>query len=85
MFQIPDLIVIIELIDNYELHVSQEDWDKSEEVYKYCVESFKGEGLYYDWREVMLKQGKIPGSLEEFMRFLRKEIVKKTGRVYSNV
>lgn len=85
VFQIPDLIVIIELIDNYELHVSQEDWDKSEEVYKYCVESFKGEGLYYDWRVVMLKRGEIPGSLEEFMRFLRKEIVKKTGRVYSNV
>lgn len=88
IFQIPDLIVIIELIDNYELQVTQEDWHKSQELYKYSVEIFKAEDSdisWYDWRLVLHKEGiKTPESIEELIRFIRKLIVTKTGKVYIN-
>lgn len=83
-FQIPDLIVTIELIDNFEQQITTEEFEKAQEIYKTCINNIEEDNKIYDWRQVLKQHNKpIPVDIQELIRFVRTEIVLKTGIVYS--
>lgn len=78
-FQLPDLIVIIELIDSFELLLREED--DVEELYAYAVEN--PSEVDYDWRVVTKMHGlAVPANVKELIKQLRENIVAKIGQVY---
>ncbi|EGV65884.1 Nucleoporin nup85 [Yamadazyma tenuis] len=83
-FQIPELIVIIELIDNFEQQTSPDDFRKAQELYKHSITNFdRTQAESYDWRiKINLKQRSIPESVGDLTRLLRNEIVTQVGKVY---
>lgn len=80
-FQLPDLIVIIELIDQFE--PSTNEHDDSDALYKYSVEHIETSAAENDWR-LYLKNNNIdsPGDVESVIKLLRNEIAARIGRVY---
>ncbi|CAK7892764.1 nucleoporin Nup85p [[Candida] anglica] len=81
-FQLPDLIIIVELIDSYETH-SIEDKEEGNVLYKCAIENIEEDVQEYDWRLVLKKTYKqIPKEFEEIIRILRNEVVAKIGKVY---
>lgn len=80
-FQLPDLIVIIELIDQFE--PSTVEHDDSDALYKYSVEHIETNAALNDWR-LYLKNNNIvlPVNVESAIKLLRNEIAARIGRVY---
>lgn len=81
-FQLPDLIVVIELLDTFERHLREEEADDDvDELYLYAVENPPPVAL--DWRAVLKAQGDdVPPTVAALMRELRERIVAQIGRVY---
>lgn len=80
-FRLPDLIVLIELIDLFELPKSGDDDEDIEELYQYAIENVPD--VEEDWRVRVVKNGdSIPQSVNGLIKELRERIVAKVGRVY---
>lgn len=85
VFQIPDLIVIIELIDNFESTVNDEEYEKAKELYKLSIDNIDSDAKPYDWRIITKNNDcNIPETIEDLLRYLRNEITSKIGQVYIN-
>ncbi|CUM65220.1 uncharacterized protein PRCAT00002851001 [Priceomyces carsonii] len=82
-FTLPDVIVIIELINSYESQVKDEELEEGESLYKYAIANIESETKPYDWRVILKSSGtSIPKSVHELLKRLRNEIVVKIGKVY---
>lgn len=80
-FKLPDLIVIIELIDAFELLAKGHD-DEIDELYDYAIETIP-QDVSYDWRNALKAQGaEIPQSVKKLIKDIRERIVAKIGQVY---
>lgn len=80
LFQIPDLIVIIELIDNFEDNLVNGVLDTCQELYEYAISMEIDDDS--DWRKILKKQSKIPENVQSLIRLLRNKIAHKIGQVY---
>lgn len=80
---LPELIIIIELIDLLNASITAQEQAMGEELYRYCLENYEGHDHDHDWR-VVLKRHKVeaPVSVVEMVRFLRDKITAKIGQVY---
>lgn len=79
-FKLPDLIVIIELIDSFELQL-KDDAEDVEELYAYAVEHTPQ--VANDWRLLLKNSGcVVPSTVKALVKQLRENIVAKIGRVY---
>lgn len=80
-FQLPELIIIIELIDSVELQAKGHEEDV-EELYKFATENIP-ENSPQDWRNALKAQGKeIPSTVTRLLKQIREQIVVKIGQVY---
>lgn len=79
-FHLPDLIVIIELIDNYETDTLEEDIKESNEIIDYALESSVASKMNNDWR--MLLRKRDVKDVRSLITYLRNEIVTKIGKVF---
>lgn len=76
--QLPDLIVMIELIDAFELKAVDEETEK---LYSFAIDNVPE--TQKDWRNVTTGRGeKVPASLEELLLTLREKIMMRIARVY---
>lgn len=82
-FQLPDLIIITELIDNYESQATVDELIQGDEVYKYSIQNYEKQTSSYDWR-ILLKEShiEIPTDSKSLTRSLRNELVAKIGKVF---
>lgn len=80
-FDLPQLIIITELIDNFEGHeLAHED----DGLYEYAVENVPTEAPW-DWRVEVLKQGGVlPKTVKALVKDLRNKIARSIGEVYIN-
>lgn len=79
--KLPDLIVIIELIDAFEL-LSKGHQDEVDELYEYAIENVP-EDISHDWRNALKAQGaQVPPTVKLLLREIRERIVVKIGQVY---
>ncbi|ODV79525.1 uncharacterized protein CANTADRAFT_52133 [Suhomyces tanzawaensis NRRL Y-17324] len=82
-FHLPDLIMIIELIDSYELQTTKDEIKEGDALYKYSINHIEEETTSYDWRKKVTTNGKkIPETTDELVKVLRNEIISKIGQVY---
>lgn len=80
-FQLPELVVIIELIESAELETKGHA-DDFEDLYKYASENIP-ENTPQDWRNALRKQGReIPSTVTQLLKEIRQQIVVKIGQVY---
>ncbi|CCE83570.1 Piso0_004150 [Millerozyma farinosa CBS 7064] len=81
-FELPDLIIIIELIDNFEKQTDKPDYDLAEKLYEYSINNMD-ELQSYDWRRYFKENNvALPKSLGDLIRFLRDSITARVARVY---
>lgn len=81
-FEFQHFIIMIDLIDTFELQQVQRANDEAETLYEFAVASIP-EDAELDWRVRMQKLGqKIPASLEDLLRELRERIMERIGRLY---
>lgn len=79
-FEMPQLIIMIDLIDALELQAPHPE--ETEELYSYAVENTPQEVLH-DWRVELKTHGEeIPDTLKKLLRVLREKITAKIGDVY---
>lgn len=82
-FQLPDLIVIIELIDTFEFQATNDEYAEGENLYKYSISNIESTTESYDWRQILQQSGKtLPKDLKSLIKLLRNEVVAKIGKVY---
>lgn len=82
-FQLPDLIVIIELIDTYEVQSNTIDLTEGEQLYKYSINHIESDSRDYDWRKIVKSSFvEVPSTIDILIKKLRNEIVSKIGQVY---
>lgn len=82
-FYIPDLIVIIELLDNYESYTVTEEIIKADELYKYTINNLESELKHYDWRKVLTEANiEVPKTTADLIKLIRNQIIMKTGEAY---
>lgn len=80
-FQLPELIIIIELVDSVELQAKGHEEDV-EELYKFATENIP-ENSPHDWRNALKTQGmEIPSTVTRLLKQIREQIVVKIGQVY---
>lgn len=83
-FTLPDLIVIIELIDSFDSQVTEEEFKEGESLYQLSINNIK-KTERYDWRQIMKENNiDIKKDIRHLILFLRSEIVAKIGQVYIN-
>lgn len=83
LFQLPDLIIITELIDNYESQVIKKDAQDAGELYKFSITHLQKHRTTYDWRVILQEnQVEIPEDVSLLLKSLRNEIVVKLGKVF---
>ncbi|KAK6459216.1 protein in nuclear pore complex may function in nuclear envelope integrity may also be [Scheffersomyces xylosifermentans] len=82
-FQLPDLIVIIDVIDSYYAQSSEVELKEGEELYQYSINHIEEVTQPYDWR-ILLQNRKVelPQNLKELIKTIRNAIVSKIGKVY---
>jgi nuclear pore complex protein Nup85 len=82
-FELPDLMLIIDLIDTYEATTTDQQVEEGEELYTYAINHFESEVQKYDWRNVLKSHNiAIPGTFKQLVKLLRNEIVAKIGKVF---
>lgn len=80
--QLPELVVIIELIDSFETNCSEEESEEASKLYSYSISKADEDDLsIYDWRKVVGKN-KLPKDVADLTRTLRNQITGKIGRVF---
>ena len=79
-FQLPDLVIIIELLDNYESDRNEKELKEGADLYLYSnnIESDADEN---DWRKLVGKDN-LPKDIDLFTRLLRNLIAAKVGKVF---
>lgn len=80
-FELSDLVVMIELIDSFEV-LAQEEPDEVAKLYSFAVKSVDDVPAEHDWRKILQKEGLIPESVEDLVLTLRRSIASKIGDVY---
>ncbi|KAK6205508.1 protein in nuclear pore complex may function in nuclear envelope integrity may also be [Scheffersomyces amazonensis] len=81
--QLSDLVIIIELLDTYEINVTEEENKEALSLYTYCIEHKEEVQEEYDWRKILKDDGvAIPQNLKQLFLALRGAIVAKIGKVY---
>lgn len=82
-FQLPDLIVIIELIDTFEFQAYDSEYEEAERLYKFSISNIENTTESYDWRKLLQSNGSsLPQDLKSLIKLLRNEVVAKIGMVY---
>ncbi|CAI5758882.1 unnamed protein product [Candida verbasci] len=76
-FQLPDLILIIELIDNFETDSNEEEIEEGESLYLYSINNIKDKSEF-DWRNI----DKVPPNVKDLVKTLRNSIAIKIGQVF---
>lgn len=80
-FRLPDLIVVIELLDTFDRRLAEDPDADVEELYLYAVEN--PPAVEHDWRAVLKSQDTpIPPTVGTLVRELREHIVAQIGKVY---
>ncbi|KAI5952843.1 NUP85 [Candida jiufengensis] len=78
--KLPDLITIIEMIDNYENESTQEEKDEGEQIYAYSTTNIDESNLdAYDWRKVVEE---LPKDVESLLKFLRNKVTVKISKAF---
>ncbi|KAL6452825.1 NUP85 Nucleoporin NUP85 [Candida maltosa Xu316] len=80
-FQLSDLIVIIDIIDNYETSRGEDDLKEGSELYLYSINNIEPDATKHDWR-IVLGKDNLPKSVNLMIRTLRDEITAKVGKVF---
>lgn len=79
-FELPDLVIIIELIDTFDLSASALEKSQGEELYLYSIDNIESDTEPYDWRTILRSQQiEIPKTLKEFIILLRNYITVHVG------
>lgn len=82
-FELPDLIVIIELLDNYETQSLPEDLEEGGKLYEEAASYSIDASNSCDWRNCLLERKfDIPKNMKNLVKLLRNEVVTKVGAVY---
>lgn len=82
-FELPDLVIMIELIDNFDISATEAEKNDGEELYVYSIDNIEEETQPYDWREILQKQDiQIPRTLKGFVTLLRNYITLHVGESF---
>ncbi|OBA20851.1 hypothetical protein METBIDRAFT_11465 [Metschnikowia bicuspidata var. bicuspidata NRRL YB-4993] len=80
-FEMPQLVIITELIDAFEAHWKADPEDCNE-LYEFAVENVP-QDVNHDWRvQLQRDEQQLPASVNDLIRDLREKIVAKIGMVY---
>lgn len=80
-FQLPDLIIIIELIDSYDC--GAKDLEQGNTLYKYSIKHIESEASTEDWRSFLKNINKpLPKDVQSLIKEVRLEVLSRIGRVY---
>lgn len=83
VFQLPDLIVVIDVIDSFYSQATAEELKEGESLYQYSINHIEDVTEPYDWRVTLQKKNiDIPTNLKELSKTIRNAIVAKIGKVY---
>ncbi|CAH2352183.1 nucleoporin Nup85p [[Candida] railenensis] len=81
-FQLPQLIGIIEYIENYDAKADNE-YEDGNTLYQYSISHIEKDASDRDWRLYLKENGKeIPKDVKSVIKSLRNEVVARIGRVY---
>lgn len=85
-FEFQDYIIMIDLIDSFELQQKQQgNTEEIEQLYNFAVEN-KPEDVPFDWRVKLQNHGQsIPQTVDDLIRELRSKIMDRIGRVYIGI
>lgn len=79
---LPDLVVMIELLDSFELLLKEEP-EETSKLYAFAVETADEVPSKHDWRRVLQAEKQaIPETVKALIKSLRKGIAVKIGQVY---
>ncbi|RCK64755.1 Nucleoporin NUP85 [Candida viswanathii] len=79
---VPELVVIIELIDSYETDCEDKESQEAAKLYSYSMHNVEEDDLSeYDWRRVVGKE-KVPKDVTDLITTLRNHITAKIGKVF---
>lgn len=85
-FELSDLMIIIDLIDNFETSVTKEQKENAEELYNYAINHFEDDLSAYDWRMVLKETSReVPKTIDQLIKMIRVEIISITGKVFIDV
>lgn len=80
-FQLPDLVIIIELLDNYESDRNEKELTEGADLYLYSINNIGSGADENDWRKLLGKDN-LPKDVDLFTRMLRNQIAAKVGKVF---
>lgn len=80
-FQLPDLVIIIELLDNYESDRNEKELKEGADLYLYSINNIESDADENDWRKLVGKDN-LPKDIDLFTRLLRNLIAAKVGKVF---
>lgn len=82
-FKLSDLIILIELLSNYELAVTKEERAEGVALFTEAISDIDDDRTSYDWRVVLKERNRqIPQLVPELIALIRNEITKKVGEVF---
>lgn len=82
-FKLSDLIILIELLSNYELSVTKDENAEGVALFSEAVSDIDDDRTPYDWRVVLKERNRqIPQLVPELIALIRNEITKKVGEVF---
>ncbi|RLV91806.1 Nucleoporin NUP85 [Spathaspora sp. JA1] len=79
-FLLPDLVVMIEVIDSFENETSEEEIQDAGALYVYTINHIESETSSYDWRVLLDKD--VPRDVDSLVRTLRNKIAIRIAQVY---
>lgn len=77
----PDLVIIIELLDNYESDRNEKELKEGADLYLYSINNIESDADENDWRKLVGKDN-LPKDIDLFTRLLRNLIAAKVGKVF---
>ncbi|EGW31625.1 uncharacterized protein SPAPADRAFT_67664 [Spathaspora passalidarum NRRL Y-27907] len=78
-FLLPDLVVMVEVIDNFENETNEEELKDAADLYVYCINHFEEESTSYDWRRIVKD---VPSDVSSLTKTLRNQIAARIAKVY---
>ena len=72
----PDLVIIIELLDNYESDRNEKELKEGADLYLYSINNIESDADENDWRKLVGKDN-LPKDIDLFTRLLRNLIAAK--------
>ncbi|CAN3371216.1 hypothetical protein DICA4_F35542 [Diutina catenulata] len=81
-FELPDLIIIVEMLDNYQSQVTKADAKDAADLFQDALD-YDGPRESYDWRSVLERNNReVPQNTDDLVMLIRNEVTKKVGEVY---